>query len=232
MYTPEEIIESGGMRLKVVSAGFHLLYHQAAWSYDLVAAAVSRGQWAEWVRAALPFVRGVDVLELGHGPGHLLWELRLAGRRAVGIDASAQMGRIARRNLLARSKAWTELVRAYAQALPFPDDSFDSVVSTFPTPYIAAAGTLAEVARVLRPGGRLVVVPEAWLTTRGPVTGLIDRLYRLTGQRGSQAGPDVPGPWVASLSAAAAAAGLTPQTHLVDLPRSQVRVVVGTAAGD
>jgi SAM-dependent methyltransferase len=42
--------------------------------------------------------------------------------------------------------------------LPFCAASFDTVVSTFPTPYIAQSAALRETARVLRPGGRLVVV--------------------------------------------------------------------------
>jgi SAM-dependent methyltransferase len=57
--------------------------------------------------------------------------------------------------------------RAKAQALPFPDASFDSLVSTFPSEYIADPETLAELSRVLRPGGRLVIVPGGWLQPRG-----------------------------------------------------------------
>jgi len=67
----------------VVSA-FHLLYHEAAWAYDAVAAAVSLGQWRAWGAAALPFLPGPRVLELGHGPGHMLIALTAAGYDAAG----------------------------------------------------------------------------------------------------------------------------------------------------
>jgi SAM-dependent methyltransferase len=53
--------------------------------------------------------------------------------------------------------------QADVQALPFIDASFDSVVSTFPTDYIFDPAALGEIVRVLRPGGRLVVVLGAVL---------------------------------------------------------------------
>ncbi len=49
---------------------FSLLYHQFAWTYDLVSATVSLGHWQEWVRASLPYLHG-RTLEIGYGPGHL-----------------------------------------------------------------------------------------------------------------------------------------------------------------
>ena len=51
---------------------FHLLYHPFAFTYDLVAATVSFGDWKNWVYSILPFINGTRILELGHGPGHLL----------------------------------------------------------------------------------------------------------------------------------------------------------------
>ena len=50
---------------------FHLLYHPFAFTYDLVAAVVSFGQWKNWGQSILPFIDGTRILELGHGPGHL-----------------------------------------------------------------------------------------------------------------------------------------------------------------
>ena len=60
------------LRRNLLLRFFHLLYHQLAWAYDAVSAAVSLGRWQDWGAAALPFVNGASVLELGHGPGHLL----------------------------------------------------------------------------------------------------------------------------------------------------------------
>ena len=94
--------------------GFHLLYNQFAWTYDAVAWAVSLGQWREWGRAALPYLRGPRVLDLAHGPGNLLPELAAAGYRPVGYDLSPFMGRITRRKMLRRGLS-IPLVRGMAQ---------------------------------------------------------------------------------------------------------------------
>jgi ubiquinone/menaquinone biosynthesis C-methylase UbiE len=101
---------------------------------------------------------------------------------AVGLDASPQMLAITRRKL-AHAGQPGRLVRAVAQALPFSATSFDSVVAIFPTEYIFDGATLAEVQRVLRPGGRLVVALAASFSDDGLYQRLVDLLYRLTLQR-------------------------------------------------
>ena len=47
---------------------FKLLYHQFAFTYDLVAAAVSFNRWKDWTREILPLIEGTRILELGYGP--------------------------------------------------------------------------------------------------------------------------------------------------------------------
>ncbi|MFN8455590.1 MAG: methyltransferase domain-containing protein [Anaerolineae bacterium] len=75
------------------------------------------------------------------------------------------------------------LSRGKAQALPFPSGHFANVVATFPTDYMLEPATLAEVYRVLRGGGRLVVVFEGHLTGLWPLRPFIEWLYRITDQR-------------------------------------------------
>lgn len=132
------------------------LYHELAWAYDLVAWIVSGGLWFRWVAVAQRHVRA-PVLEVGCGTGRLQEALLRAGVPTVGIDASRPMLRQARRRLR-RVRPAVALVRARAQALPFADGGFGSVVATFPAPYIVDPATLAAVRRVLAPGGRLVIV--------------------------------------------------------------------------
>jgi ubiquinone/menaquinone biosynthesis C-methylase UbiE len=208
----------------LVQTGFRLLYEEMSWSYDAVSRAVSLGQWAAWRRAALPFLRGPRVLELGFGPGHLQLELLAAGYTAAGLDASAQMARTAARRLRAAGHA--PGVHGLAQSLPFAAAAFEGVVATFPTAYIAAPETLAEVRRVLVPGGRLVVVPEAGLAGGGPLRRLIDAAYRATGQR--PAADAALSGWSPLLAEALTAAGFAAVAlHTVDLPGGSVLVVCG-----
>jgi len=167
---------------RLIKFGFHLLYHELAFTYDAVAWLVSLGQWQAWGRTALDRVRGPRVLEIGHGPGHLLIALARSGRQPIGIDLSPQMSRIAHRNIR-HAGVQAPQMQCRVQALPFRSGVFDSVVSTFPSDYIADVATLREVQRVTNDRGRLIVVFGAQLIGREPSKLLIEWLYRLTGQR-------------------------------------------------
>ena len=160
---------------------FRLLYHSFAWSYDLVASPVSMGRWNQWVLATADLLGGRRVLELGFGPGHLQKHLHATGIFTVGLDASFQMARQARRRL-AQSGFPPRLARGLAQHLPYPSGAFDTVVATFPTPYIVDPSTLAEIRRVLAPGGRLVVLMSAWITGQSLRERALQGLYRTTAQ--------------------------------------------------
>ncbi len=100
------------------------------------------------IEVAAPLVTGLDVLEVGCGTGLILERLAGLAHRAVGVDMSRGMLQQAReRNL--------EVVEGSATALPFPDASFDAVVSFKVLAHIAEIElAMAEVARVLRPGGK------------------------------------------------------------------------------
>ncbi len=181
---------------RLLHFAFRLLYHELAWTYDVVSWLVSLGEWRKWQRAALPYVQGERVLELGHGPGHLLWALQQANLQVVGLDLSPQMGRLARRRA-----PGALLVRGRAQALPFAAASFDTVLATFPTEYIVAPQTLTAVARVLVENGRLLIVPFGHLTGRTWLHRLIAWLFRITGQQ-TEASPAQWEPYLARLRAA------------------------------
>jgi ubiquinone/menaquinone biosynthesis C-methylase UbiE len=195
---------------------FRLLYNEFAWTYDWVACIVSLGQWTAWGRTALAYVEGRQVLELAHGPGHLLAAMAERGLQPVGLDLSPTMGRMAKRRLQNLGLTVPQ-VRARAQALPFRDESFDSTVATFPTEFILAGATLRETARVLRPRGRLVVVAWARLSSMDPVSRFIGWLYRITGQ-----GEPLPG----TGQVAAAEAGLTTRSAWEQVGHSEVMLVI------
>ncbi|MCB8952576.1 MAG: methyltransferase domain-containing protein [Ardenticatenales bacterium] len=207
-----------------VRAGFRLLYNELAWTYDGVSWLVSLGEWRAWQAAGLAFLPASSptpprILELAHGPGHMLVALRRVGFAPVGVDLSPFMGRLARQRLR-RAGLPSPLIRASALALPFADHSFDHILATFPTDFITQREASTQLWRLLRPGGRLVIVPQAQFRGRGVLVRLLACLYAITGQRLAVTSAAV-SPWLAL-----EAAGFRVREEHVSLPRSVVLVVV------
>jgi ubiquinone/menaquinone biosynthesis C-methylase UbiE len=196
---------------------FHHLYHGLAFTYDLVAWMVSLGHWIEWTKTVIPHIRGTRVLELGHGTGHLQRILRDLGLGAFGLDESSQMSRLARRRLLQSGYAQPNLTRGIGQALPFAAESFDSIIATFPAPYIAEARTLSEAYRVLRNGGRFIVLPAAW-----PKNRLLRWLYQVTGESPAEGADILKEKVIALLSRA----GFEARVELLDLKSSELLLIL------
>lgn len=144
---------------------FRLLYGPAARVYDPFAAWLFLGEWARWQRTALPLLpdRGL-VVELGAGTGALARIGARPGRPWLAIEPSPAMLAVARRH---HNYAGPRFVRSTADALPVVTGAADAVVATFPAPYILDAATHAEIARVLKPGGRAVVVLSGELLPHG-----------------------------------------------------------------
>jgi ubiquinone/menaquinone biosynthesis C-methylase UbiE len=101
-------------------------------------------------------------LDAGMGPGRLCAALDARGWTVAGVDASPAMVDAARHRLPA---ARDRLVVGRIEQLPFPDASFDLVTATGVLEYSTVRAALAELSRVLKPGGRAVVSypnPEAY----------------------------------------------------------------------
>ena len=201
---------------------FKWLYHPLAFTYDLVAATVSFGRWNDWVRNVIPFIQGTRILELGHGPGHLQRSLRSLNLSAVGLDESAQMGRLATRRLRRSGYVPLNLARGLTQALPFPSESFDSLLSTFPSEYIFDKRTLAEAWRVLHNGGRLVVLPAAW-----PKNPLLGWLFKVTGESPA----DVMDMFISKQKKLFSEAGFEVETQTLDTRSGVLLIIVAHKGG-
>jgi len=145
--------------------------------YDLLNRLMSLGMDRRWRRLAASAAqpRGALALDVGTGTGDLALELcRQGSTRAVGVDFSRQMLDAASAKASTRG-ADVFWVLADALRLPFPDGAFDCVASAFLLRNLADLRTgLAEMARILRPSGRLVC-----LDITQPPTGPFGSLYRL-----------------------------------------------------
>lgn len=113
--------------------------------------------------------RAMTVLDLGTGTGGLLPALGRHVDRVVAVDMSRGMLDQARQRLEVAGSANVDLLRADAGLLPFPPATVDGVVANMILHHLSEPGVvLREVARVLRPGGRGVIVDfeshdEQWL---------------------------------------------------------------------
>jgi ubiquinone/menaquinone biosynthesis C-methylase UbiE len=128
--------------------------------YDVIARRVLRGLYRRIADDLVDTAaEGADVLDVGTGPGVLLVELaeRRPDLRLTGVDLSADMVAAAQRNLREFGERASVRVGDVTE-LPFPDDSFDTVVTSFSMHHWDhPAESVPELARVLRPGGRLYV---------------------------------------------------------------------------
>jgi demethylmenaquinone methyltransferase / 2-methoxy-6-polyprenyl-1,4-benzoquinol methylase len=151
------------------------LFEELPARYDELGAALSFFQDPRWRQAMVEAVAASAedrVLDVATGTGLVARALVARyGCRVVGLDQSAPMLTRARAELAADSAPAerVELVEGEAEALPFADAEFDHLTFTYLLRYVDdPAATLAELARVVRPGGRLAClefcVPRgAWL---------------------------------------------------------------------
>jgi demethylmenaquinone methyltransferase / 2-methoxy-6-polyprenyl-1,4-benzoquinol methylase len=145
------------------------LFAPLAKTYDRYAPLLSFGQDPRWRRFLVSRIEaepGHRVLDVACGTGAVALELRHRYLcQVVAVDQSREMLAVAR----TRVDKDVELVEARAEALPFEDASFDALTFTYLLRYVDdARETMRELARVVRPGGRIAMleflVPAGLLT--------------------------------------------------------------------
>jgi demethylmenaquinone methyltransferase/2-methoxy-6-polyprenyl-1,4-benzoquinol methylase len=126
--------------------------------YDLTNAVLSLGQdhrWRKRTREALQLQAGERVLDLAAGTGVSTVELARSGATAIACDFSVGMLRAGKAR---KGRAHVPFVAGDALHLPFADASFDAATISFGLRNVADVPlALRELARVVRPGGRLAI---------------------------------------------------------------------------
>lgn len=150
-------IEAGARKEEALALFAPLPHH-----YDKVGAALSFGQDPRWRRAMVEAVGarpGERVLDVATGTGLVAQALvRRWGCDVIGLDQSAQMLDRARERLRSDSELARRvtLVRGEAEDLPFAEAELDHLTFTYLLRYVEdPAATMRELARVVKPGGRI-----------------------------------------------------------------------------
>ncbi|MEV0613950.1 demethylmenaquinone methyltransferase [Nonomuraea sp. NPDC050404] len=155
------------------------MFDRTARRYDLVNDVISLGQvrlWRKAVAAAVDAGPGEVVLDLGAGTGTSTDAFTMLGARAIASDFSLGMLRtgVARHGGNALSGPGVPFVAGDAMRLPFADSVFDAVTISVALRNVHDTGkALREMARVTKPGGRLVVLEFSHVTF-----GAFDLVYR------------------------------------------------------
>jgi demethylmenaquinone methyltransferase/2-methoxy-6-polyprenyl-1,4-benzoquinol methylase len=148
------------------------LFAGIAPEYDRMGAVLSFGQdprWRRFLVSRVNAIPGAWVLDVATGTGLVARELARKNLRVLGLDQSAQM--VTRGQAAVRERGLEDRIRftlGQAQSLPFADRTFDAVTFTYLLRYVDDPGaTVAELVRVLRPGGVMAslefhVPPEPW----------------------------------------------------------------------
>ena len=120
----------------------------------------SRGADLQRLESLAATIRPSHVLDLGCGAGHASFAVAQGGAsRVTAFDLSAQMLAVVAREATARGHGRLETRSGSAESLPFADASFEIIVTRYSAHHWAhVPRALAECARVLKPGGRLVVI--------------------------------------------------------------------------
>ena len=161
-----------------ISATNQSFYDRISHAYDLISDA-GEHKAREAGEQALDIQAGEHVLEIGYGTGNTMVHLAEAvgdSGTVAGIDVSTGMQQVASKKLSAKGFAdRVDLRVGDARKLPYDDNSFDAVFASFTLelfPLNDIPAVLAEVARVLKSGGRLGVVSMATVPDGEKPSGL------------------------------------------------------------
>lgn len=115
--------------------------------------------WKMWISRVIPYISGKKVLEVSFGSGYLMAKYGKNNQYEItGIDYNKKMIEVTQKKIMSK-RITAELIQGNVEELPFPDNSFDTVINTMAfTGYPDGDKALCELKRVLKPRGKLLLV--------------------------------------------------------------------------
>lgn len=134
---------------------FNKFYTAFAGVYDLAVKVFPF--WKRWLKAAIPHIQGPRVLEVSFGTGYLLTQYA-AHYETYGIDYNQKFVSMLQKEL-AKKGIPADIRQGNVESLPYEDRFFDSIVNTMAfSGYPDGVKAMSEIHRVLKPGGKLIMV--------------------------------------------------------------------------
>ena len=137
--------------------------------------------WKKWIKNVIPHIKGNTILEISFGNGYLMSQYASNQHEIYGIDYNEKMVEVTRKKMKDKGLD-IHLLKGNVEKLPFPDNSFDTIINTMAfTGYPDGNKALGEINRVLKPGGRLLLVDFDYPKNRNVIGFAIVRLWEKFG---------------------------------------------------
>lgn len=137
--------------------------------------------WKNWIKKVIPYIEGKKILEVSFGSGYLMSQYAKDDLDIYGIDYNEKMLELTSKKMRSKNID-AKLSKENVEKLPFPDSTFDTVINTMAfTGYPDGDKAMSELKRVLKKGGKLLLVDFDYPKDRNLFGYLIVRLWEKFG---------------------------------------------------
>lgn len=157
---------------------FDQIYSRYAKAYSIFVKVVP--PWMKWITSVLPHIRGDRVLEISFGTGDLFLEYA-DDYQTIGLDYNSDLIQLTKAKL-ASQQIFVPLVQGDVTYLPFPDNWFDTVISTMAySSYPDGEAAANAIYRIIKPGGRFLLMDVNYPKDNNLLGNLMVRFWMLVG---------------------------------------------------
>ncbi|MBI9049083.1 MAG: class I SAM-dependent methyltransferase [Anaerolineaceae bacterium] len=136
--------------------------------------------WNKWIRTVLPHIQGPRVLEISFGTGYLLTQYANQ-YDTYAIDYNATFVFNAKKNMENKGIP-VNIQQANVENMPYAENTFDSIINTMAfTGYPNAEKALSEMKRILKPGGKLIIVDIDYPENKNRIGVFLTKFWILMG---------------------------------------------------